>query len=112
MSAVNLSRKLVLEEQQLGADGAGGLIGNWVTLGVCWADVSARTGRQRDGGDISLATVSYRVVVRSAPHGAPSRPRSGQRFREGVRVFVIAAVAELGADGRYLTCFATEEIIS
>jgi hypothetical protein len=34
---------------------------------------------------------------------------AGQRLREGRRAFRILAVAERGADARYLTCFAREE---
>jgi head-tail adaptor len=49
-------------------------------------------------------------VVRGAPVGVPSRPEAGQRFREGSRVYRIEAVAEKDPQGRYLTCFATEEV--
>ena len=55
-------------------------------------------------------TVTYRITVRAAPFGAPRRPKPEQRLREGARVFRIAAVAEDDADGRYLTCFAQEEV--
>jgi hypothetical protein len=37
------------------------------------------------------------------------RPRPEQRFREGSRVYLIRAVAELAHEGRYLVCFADEE---
>jgi head-tail adaptor len=53
---------------------------------------------------------SYRIVVRAAPPGAPSRPQAGQRFREGGRLFAIRAVAEAGGAGRFLVCFAEEEV--
>lgn len=45
-----------------------------------------------------------RVTVR-----AVARPKPGQRFREGSRVFAILAVAERDPAGRYLTCFCREE---
>jgi hypothetical protein len=53
--------------------------------------------------------VPYRITVRAAPYGAPSRPAAGQRFREGTRIFQINAVAEQGVDALFLTCFAEEE---
>ncbi len=48
--------------------------------------------------------------MRAAPIGAPSRPRPDQRFREGARIFRIHSVTERDDQGRYLTCFATEEV--
>ena len=54
--------------------------------------------------------MSYRIVVRAAPMGSDARPRPDQRFREGARVFAIRAVAEEDAAGRYLVCFADEEV--
>ena len=54
----------------------------------------------------------YRIVVRGAPVGAPSRPRPEQRLREGGRVFYILTVAEHDADGRYLEIVAEEGVLS
>lgn len=110
MDRVHLSRKLVLEAADRVSDGAGGFAENWIARGVLWADVQARTGRERDGGEVSLARMNYRVVVRGAPRGAQSRPEPGMRFREGSRVYAIDAVAERDPRGRYLTCFASEEV--
>ena len=58
----------------------------------------------------ALSAVPYRVTVRGAPVGSPSRPKAGQRFREGTRLFLIQAVTERDQFGRYLTCFAREEV--
>ncbi|MGB4908701.1 MAG: head-tail adaptor protein, partial [Tabrizicola sp.] len=52
----------------------------------------------------------YRITVRGTPTGSPSRPKAGQRFREGTRLFLIQAVTERDQFGRYLTCFAREEV--
>jgi len=49
-------------------------------------------------------------VVRGAPVGHSTRPRAGQRFVETGRIFHIEAVAERDPRGRYLTCFAEEEV--
>ena len=110
MSAPRLNRLLVLEGATRSADGAGGFSESWAALGELWAEVSARTGRERAGAGVLVSSVSYRIVVRAAPVGAASRPRPEQRFRDGTRLYVIQAVAEHDPDGRFLTCFADEEV--
>ncbi|GAA6149551.1 head-tail adaptor protein [Pseudooceanicola nitratireducens] len=105
-----LNRLLVLEDRQRQPDGSGGYSEAWVALGEIWADVSARTGRGTDLGPLATARTGYRIVVRGAPVGTPSRPVAGQRFREGPRLFRIEAVAERDSEGRYLICFAHEEV--
>ncbi|WP_317055021.1 head-tail adaptor protein [Roseovarius rhodophyticola] len=110
MNGPRLNRHLMLEHRERTPDGAGGFDDTWVSLGAVWADVQARTGRDASGEAVSLSTTVYRIIVRAAPYGAPSRPTPGQRFREGVRVFRIQAVAEADAQARYLTCFCEEEV--
>jgi len=61
---------------------------------------------------VTVSAVNYRITVRAARQGAPSRPKPDQRFREGGRVFRITAVAEVGGAGHYLTCYATEEVLA
>ncbi len=112
MSAPRLSRKLVLEEAQRLPDGAGGFTLSWVAKGTLWAAVEAGTGRERAGESVTVSSVGYRITVRGAAHGAPSRPKPEQRFREGARIFLITAVTEEGPGGHYLTCFASEEVLS
>ncbi|MBM9595210.1 head-tail adaptor protein [Roseitranquillus sediminis] len=111
MAEVMLNRKLVLEEPQKVSDGAGGFTEIWMSLGVLWADVRAGTGSERAAaGVLTVSTVPYRITVRGAPHGAPSRPKPDQRFREGSRIFRILAVTERDPKGTYLECFAREEV--
>ena len=110
MNGPRLNRQLVLEGVVRSPDGAGGFGETWVVLGELWAEVVSRTGRERAEAGVPISTVSYRIVVRSAPAGAPSRPLPEQRFRDGSRLYVIQAVSERDADGRYLTCFADEEV--
>lgn len=109
MKAPNLNRRLVLEAQARLDDGSGGYVVAWQALGTLWAEVAARTGRETALADAPVSAMSYRILVRGAPVGAPDRPRPEQRFREGSRIFNIVAVAEEDPAGRYLTCFATEE---
>lgn len=110
MSAPQLNRHLVLETPERAADGSGGFTESWTALGSMWAEVSARTGRERAEAGVLVSSVAYRIIVRGALYGAAARPKPEQRFREGDRVFVIQAVAERDPEGRYLTCFATEEV--
>ena len=67
MRAPHLNRKLVLEEAQRVADGAGGFALTWVAMGALWAAVDAGTGRERAGEFATLSQVTYRITVRAAP---------------------------------------------
>ena len=110
MGRVHLTRRLVLEAPERAPDGAGGFAETWVALGTLWAELVARTGRERGGESVPVSATAYRITVRAAPVGATARPRPGQRFREGARVFRIEAVAERDAGARFLVCFAEEEV--
>ncbi len=112
MSAPKLNRSLVLEGSLEIADGAGGYTHDWEPLGVLWAELKAGTGRAQAASAATLSRVPYRITVRGAAYGAPSRPVAGQRFRDGTRIFDIQAVAETGVNAAYLTCHALEELAS
>lgn len=108
---VHLNRKLTLEEMERTPDGAGGFHDTWAVLGTVWAEVRAGTGREKREEFAHISEVPYRITVRAAPEGAPSRPYPEQRFRDGARVFAITAVADTVGDARYLTCFTKEEVV-
>ena len=110
MNAPRLNRALHLEALARVPDGAGGYGDGWAALGTLWAEVKPGSGRAVAADPVTASVAAYRITVRAAPVGAPSRPRPDQRFREGVRVFRILAVAEADAEGRFLTCFAEEEV--
>ncbi|EAQ11075.1 MULTISPECIES: phage head closure protein [Maritimibacter] len=110
MKAPVLNRRLTLEEPVDVADGAGGFTRTWVELGALWANIKAGTGRERAVESMTASTISWKITVRAAPHGSPSRPKPEQRFRAGARLFRIVAVAEADHSARYLTCFAQEEV--
>jgi head-tail adaptor len=112
MNLPNLNCALVLEAPDRVSDAAGGYVAGWTVLGTLWAELSARTGRERALSGAATSQVAYKIVVRGAPYGSPERPMPEQRFRLGVRVFHIEAVAERDPEGRYLTCFANEEVIA
>ncbi|MBM1556902.1 head-tail adaptor protein [Sulfitobacter mediterraneus] len=111
MSMPVLSHALILEGPERISDGAGGYAEGWIALGTLWAQITARTGRETAQGGAPVSRVSHRIVVRGAPYGSPERPKPQQRLRDGDRVFVIQAVAEWDGAGRYLTCFADEEVV-
>lgn len=104
------NRRLVLQDPQRVSDGAGGYRESWADLGVVWAELTAKAGRTsgQEGGSLSLQR--YRISLRASPQGAVSRPRPGQRFRDGLRLFRIEAVSEADAKGRYLACQCIEEV--
>lgn len=110
MSLPVLNRRLVLEAPVRLPDGAGGAIESWSTLGELWADLRPRTGRERAEAGEPVSTMSYRIVVRGAPVESAQRPKPEQRFRDGARLYRIRAVAEHDPAGRYLICFADEEV--
>lgn len=112
MKRPHLNRQLVLETPQRTPDGAGGFTTSWVALGIHWAEITARTGREATGVAVPLSRVGYRIIIRAAIPGSSARPEPEQRFREGGRVFNILAVAEHDPDGRYLLCHAEEEKVT
>lgn len=112
MSAPRLSRMLTLEARVRTGDGMGGFREVWQPLGTLWAEIILRTGGEAQATGAPVSRVRYQIVVRGAPFGAPQRPRPRQRLREGARAFVITAVSERDPEGRYLTCFAEEEVVA
>ena len=111
MSTPDLCQPLVLEKPQLVEDGAGGFTQGWLALGTLWAQITAGTGRETAASATPVSRVPYKIIVRGAPWGNPERPAPAQRFRDGSRVFNITAVTEHDPQGRYLICFAQEELV-
>ncbi len=112
MTRLHLGRRLVLEALVRVADGAGGYASVWQPVGTVWADVRVGKASETGGVETVVASTSYRITVRGQPDGSPARPKAGQRFRDASRSFAIVAVSERDARGHYLTCFATEEVLT
>ena len=108
--AIDLNRKLTLEERSQTPDGAGGYVAGWSQVGTLWAKFEARSGRVVAHDEVAGSRQTVRIIVRAAPVGAPSRPRAGQRFTQSNRVFGIKAVTELDRNGLYLSCQVEEEL--
>lgn len=107
----HLNRKLTLEAPDRTADAAGGFTETWVPLGTLWAEIKSRAGRETAESGAPISRVGFEINVRGAPIGSPERPLPQQRFREGTRIYTIQAVAEYDPLGRYLTCYADEEVV-
>lgn len=110
MSRPHLSQQLVLEAAQPSPDGAGGFTDTWIAMGMHWAQITPGAGREIGENGVPLSRLPLRIVVRAAPIANDRRPLAGQRFRQGTRIFAIAAVTELDAEGRYLICRVTEKV--
>lgn len=109
MKVPHLSRQLVLEAAVRTSDGAGGYAMSWQALGTVWAEMTFGTGREAEGEEVRLYSAICRITLRAAPQGAPSRPIPGQRLRDDARIFMIEAVTECDAEGRFLICHTKEE---
>lgn len=108
MTTPHLNRKMILEAPIRSSDGAGGYSEGWQALGIIWGEVLVRgSGREVEASELNL-----KITVRAAPQGAPSRPTAAMRFRDGARFYRIDAVTEADAAGRYLVCFAQEEVVA
>lgn len=112
MKALKLNRALVLEDAYRVPDNAGGYTTQWQALGTLWAQVRPGSGRAYRVDALPLSRVPLRIIVRAAPDGAPSRPKAGQRFREGNRIYLIRAVTEHDQAAHYLRCHAEEEVVA
>lgn len=111
MNVPRLNQALVLEAPERVSDGAGGFVEGWIALGTLWAEITARGGREATQIGTAVSRTGFKIVVRGASFGTPERPKPQQRFRHGDRIFAIEAVAERDPEGRYLTCFAEEEVV-
>ncbi len=110
MRLPRLERRLVLEGAQQVPDGSGGLAEIWSELAVHWAEVRPGTGREAAEEVFPKSSVPMRIIVRAGVPGSLARPRPGQRFREGARLYPIQAVTEFDRRGHYLICHAREEV--
>ena len=110
MKTPSLNRKLVLEAPERVADGAGGYEITWTALGTIWADIRPGSGREREVHSLPRSQVPLVVTLRAAPVGSDARPKAGQRFREGARIYNINAVTEAADSRHYLLARVQEEV--
>lgn len=110
MRLPKLNRKFVLETPERLPDGAGGYEITWVPLGELWAEVKSGQGRELEVHSLPRSQVPLVVTVRAAPMGSDARPRAGQRFREGTRIYNINAVTEASDNLSFLMVRVMEEV--
>jgi head-tail adaptor len=108
--AQTYDRRLVLEAFEPTPDGGGGMTGAWRALGVHWARLHPLSARQRAIGEAARSEITHRAVVRWSAPETPSRPRPGQRFREGTRIYAVAGVAEADQQRDALLCWVCEGV--
>ncbi|WP_209425718.1 head-tail adaptor protein [Pararhodobacter sp. SW119] len=110
MNRYSLNRPMLLEQAQFTQDGAGGHATDWHSLGTHWTELSPGPAREVRGDIVPEGQMAFRIFLRSAPHDSPQRPRPGQRFRDGSRIFNIVAVSEADPLGAFLICHARERV--
>lgn len=99
-----LRLRLVLDKPVRAADGAGGATLAWSAAGIVYADITPVKAEERGFGAGLADLVLHKIIVRWRDDVKP-----GDRFRAGERTFLILAVSDPDADGRYLACLAEEE---
>ena len=103
-----LNRPMVLEDRVLAPDTMGGQLVSWIALGTHWCELVARSMALRLLADHGQAKGTARILLRAVAPDVPSRPKTGQRFRDGARIFNIISVSEADAEGRFLECQVSE----
>lgn len=109
MNRVHLGRRLVLEAPRDVADGAGGFRTVWENRGTVWAQFAPANPRETSLAERLDMRLSVGITVRAVPSDDPARPKPGQQFREGSRLYRIQAVTERDRRGLYLLCQTTLE---
>jgi len=112
MSLPRLNRRLTLEKPVRVPDDAGGYVETWTPVGVVWAEVRARTGREVAASGTVVSRVPYAIGFAARRWGIRDVRHPEQRFRDGQRLFHIRSVAEHDANGRYLICISEEEVVT
>lgn len=109
MTRVHLGRRLVLEAPRDLADGAGGFTPVWEQRATVWAQIAPAAPRETTLAERADMRLPVSITVRAVPWDDPGRPRAGQQFREGSRIYRIQAVSERDRRGLYLLCQTTLE---
>jgi SPP1 family predicted phage head-tail adaptor len=95
----------VLEEPVRTPDGGGGAAVAWQTVTELWAQVRPITGDERLIHDQVAGRLTHKVTIRYRAGVVPA-----MRFRQGARVYEIAAVVE-ASPRRRLECLCEERTL-
>lgn len=100
------TRRLVLSSVQRSPDGAGGTVDAWGERGALWAEVRMRSGALRQTEFGRTPRLQVRITTHDLPEGHPMRPMTGDRLRDGTRVYEVQAVHS--GERRYIAVLASE----
>ncbi|EHS52930.1 phage head-tail adaptor [Rhizobium sp. PDO1-076] len=100
-----LTARLVLERPDPVGDGQGGAEIGFVELARVWALIEPLRFAEEERAAGVAASVTHHVTLRARADLAP-----GQRFRKGMRLFVIAALCDPDETGRYALARCREDV--
>lgn len=104
----DFTRRLIRQVEVRTPDGAGGYTNIWEERGALWADVDVRSGSLRVTELGEVPRLRVKITTHALPQDHEGRPVSGDRLRDGARLYEVEAVHEEDRRGRYLVCFANE----
>jgi SPP1 family predicted phage head-tail adaptor len=101
----SLNRRLTLEAPVVSADGAGGVVREFETVGTLWAEVTPVSAARAIEAERAGARITHRIGIRFADDIT-----TRHRFRDGERVFRIVSLRDRDGRKRFLAIEA-EEIV-
>lgn len=99
-----LRHRLVIEAPLRTSDGGGGGVVSWLDAGEVWAAIEPLSGSEAIVAEAVSGRISHAITIRHRPDVVPT-----MRFRQGDRIFDIAAAIDLDERGRMLRCLCREE---
>ncbi len=100
----NLRHRLTIEAPGETPDGIGGVTRTWTALAIVWGEIEPLAAGDAMLAGKRIGLLTHRIHVR---HRADLT--IAHRFRLGSRVYVIRAVRDAEARGRFLECLCAEE---
>jgi SPP1 family predicted phage head-tail adaptor len=98
-----LNRRLTLEAPVESADGAGGVVRSYSTVGTVWAEVTAVSAARAIEAERGGARVTHRIQIRFS-----TGITTTHRLREGDRIFRIVSLRDRDGRKRFLSIEAEE----
>src|SRR5574344_1193291 len=99
----SLRKRLALQSETLVADGNGGQVASWTTIGNVWAEIVSINDRQAVSVSGANGRITHKIILR---HRADVK--SGMRFVLGSRIFTIRKGSVDDEAGKWLEVMAEE----
>jgi SPP1 family predicted phage head-tail adaptor len=99
-----MNRRLTLETPVRSGDEAASATLTWSNLGLVWAAVTPRTGREIVTADGQAARISHEISIRWR-----GDITAALRFRDGATIYLIHAVRDGDQHRRRLICLVEEQ---